>query len=112
MGIAEVLLEKGLITSDHLTEAMDLHDVARGYSCLEEALDRIRAEVLVIGIDSDVLYYPHELKSTVRMLQRLGKRALYDELHSIYGHDAFLVEYDQLNRLVREFLERRQRCAS
>ncbi len=96
----------------YLTEAMDLHDVARGYSCLEEALDRIQAEVLVIGIDSDVLYYPHELKSTVRMLQRLGKRTLYDELHSIYGHDAFLVEYDQLNRLVREFLERRQRCAS
>lgn len=96
----------------YLTEAMDLHDVARGYTCLEEALDRIQSEVLVIGIDSDVLYYPHELKSTVRTLQQLGKRATYAEIQSIYGHDAFLVEYEQLNRLVGEFLERRLRCAS
>jgi|YelNatPaOPRAMG01_1025707.scaffolds.fasta_scaffold00030_21 homoserine O-acetyltransferase len=96
----------------YLTEAMDLHDVARGYSCLEEALDRIQAEVLVIGIDSDVLYYPHELKATVRTLQKLGKKAQYAEISSIYGHDAFLVEYEQLNHLVREFLEGRPRCAS
>ncbi|MCR4440356.1 MAG: homoserine O-acetyltransferase [bacterium] len=91
----------------YLTKAMDLHDVARGYASLEEALARLQAEVLVIGIDSDVLYFPSELQETVGTLQRLGKRAAYRELHSIYGHDAFLVEYDQLNKLVGDFLRGR-----
>jgi homoserine O-acetyltransferase len=88
----------------YLTRAMDLHDVARGFRDLDEAFARIRSRVLVIGIDSDVLYYPHELRSAVERLQALGKHAAYRELESPFGHDAFLVEYDQLNRLVAEFL--------
>ena len=92
----------------YLTEAMDLHDVSRGYGSLDEALDRIQSDVLVIGIDSDMLYFPHELQDTVARLERLGKRVRYAEIHSIYGHDAFLIEYEQLNRLVRDFLERRR----
>ena len=87
---------------------MDLHDVSRGYGSLDEALDRIQSDVLVIGIDSDMLYFPHELQDTVAHLERLGKRVRYAELHSIYGHDAFLIEYEQLNRLVQDFLERRR----
>lgn len=96
----------------YLTKAMDLHDVSRGYHCLEEALARVKARVLAIGIDSDVLYYPAELRATVAELRRMGKAASYDEIRSIYGHDAFLVEYPQLNRLVAGFLQRRDRCAS
>ena len=92
----------------YLTEAMDLHDVARGYGSLDDALARIQSDVLVVGIDSDMLYFPHELQDTVQRLRHLGKKVDYAEIHSIYGHDAFLIEYEQLNRLVRDFLERRR----
>ncbi|MDZ7272377.1 MAG: homoserine O-acetyltransferase [candidate division KSB1 bacterium] len=95
----------------YLTKAMDLHDVSRGYGSLDDALARIKARVLAIGIDSDVLYYPCELQATVAQLRRMGKEAGYEEIHSIYGHDAFLVEYEQLNRLVTGFLQRRYSCA-
>jgi homoserine O-acetyltransferase len=90
----------------YLTRAMDLHDVARGYPDLDVALGRIDCPVLAIGIDSDVLYYPHELRSAVDRLRSLGKRADYREIESPFGHDAFLVEYDQLNEIVGEFLSR------
>jgi homoserine O-acetyltransferase len=89
----------------YLTRAMDLHDVARGYDDLDQALERIEATVLTVGIDSDVLYYPHELRSAAERLKGLGKNATYSEIQSPYGHDAFLVEYDQLNRMVGDFLE-------
>jgi homoserine O-acetyltransferase len=89
----------------YLTRAMDLHDVARGYDDLDQALERIQARVLTIGIDSDVLYYPHEMRSAVERLKKLGKQASYQEIQSPYGHDAFLVEYEQLNRMVSGFLE-------
>jgi homoserine O-acetyltransferase len=89
----------------YLTRAMDLHDVARGYDGLDQALERIEAKVLTIGIDSDVLYYPHELRSAAEKLKGLGKDVTYEEIQTPYGHDAFLVEYDQLNRLVEDFLD-------
>jgi homoserine O-acetyltransferase len=92
----------------YLTRAMDLHDVARGYSSLDEALSRIRSRVMAIGIDSDVLYYPHEMRSAVERLVGLRKAATYREIQSPYGHDAFLVEYDQLNAMVAEFLAGRR----
>lgn len=88
----------------YLTKAMDLHDVARGYHSLEQAMRRIRSAVLVMGIDSDVLYLPAELRQTARLLRKLGKKVSYREIKSVYGHDAFLVEYEQLNRQVSEFL--------
>jgi homoserine O-acetyltransferase len=88
----------------YLTRAMDLHDVARGYSSLDEALARINSRVMAIGIDSDVLYYPHEMRSAVERLIGLRKDASYREIQSPYGHDAFLVEYDQLNAMVAEYL--------
>jgi homoserine O-acetyltransferase len=89
----------------YLTRAMDLHDVARGSASLDEALARIRSRVMAIGIDSDVLYYPHEMRAAVERLIGLRKAASYREIQSPYGHDAFLVEYDQLNAMVRDFLE-------
>ncbi len=92
----------------YLTRAMDLHDVARGFGGLEDAFAKIRARVCAIGIDSDVLYYPHEMRSAVETLQAAGARASYAEIQSPYGHDAFLVEYEQLNALVGDFLAGRQ----
>jgi len=89
-----------------LTRAMDEHDVARGYGSPEAALSRIAAQVAVIGIDTDRLFFAHELRATVARLQKLGVRASYGELRSPHGHDAFLMEFGQLNRLVREILER------
>lgn len=89
-----------------LTRAMDLHDVGRGRGGLEAALGRIASDILVVSIDSDVLYWPHEVRSPVMVLEGSGKSVTCEEILSPFGHDAFLVEYGQLNRIVGAFLER------
>ncbi len=88
-----------------LTEAMDRHDVARGHRDLDAALARATARVLGIGISSDVLFFPHEVREAVDTLATLGKDARYAELESIHGHDAFLIELDAVGRLLRGLLE-------
>lgn len=93
-----------------LTRAMDLHDVAAGHPSREAALARVRARVLAVGIDSDVLFDPREIRDAAQALSRLGADATYREIRSACGHDAFLVEYPQLNTLVSSFLERRTLC--
>lgn len=84
-----------------LTQAMDAHDVAHNRSTHEEILGGVRPPVLVIGIDSDMLYPTHEQKELADLLP-YGE---YAEITSPYGHDAFLIEFEQINRLVHTFKE-------
>lgn len=84
----------------YLSRAMDTHDLAHGRGTLQEVLESIRARVLGVGVSSDVRYPTHEQKEFVR----LCPNARYAEISSLYGHDAFLIEFDQLNQLLSEFL--------
>jgi len=88
----------------YLTKAMDLHDIGRGYGSWEEALERVQAKVMVLGISSDILYPPYQQKEIVRALRRRGKDARYVELKSPFGHDAFLIEFAKMTPIIRGFL--------
>lgn len=83
-----------------LTKGMDAHHLGRSRGSIHEALASIRAKTLVIGIDTDVLYPPEEQEYIARQIPG-GQFAL---LHSHYGHDAFLVEYEKLEKMISPFL--------
>jgi homoserine O-acetyltransferase len=83
-----------------LMHAMDSQDVGD----LEEAgrvTSRRVAEIIGVGIDTDILYYPGEVRAWVEGFARGGARARYEEIHTPYGHDAFLIEFDQVDRILR-----------
>lgn len=84
----------------YLSRAMDAHDIAHGRGALPEVLASISARVLGIGVSSDCRYPPHEQQEFVRHCPR----ARYAEIKSIHGHDAFLIEFNQLNHLIEDFL--------
>ncbi len=83
-----------------ITRAMDSHDLSRNREPLTVVLSNISAKTLCIGISSDVLYPPHEQREISENIPN----AEYREIISEHGHDAFLIEFDQLNKMVSEFL--------
>ena len=83
-----------------LTQLMDTHDVARGRGAYADVLARITQPALVIGIDTDVLYPLEEQEALARLLPN----AELVVLTSPHGHDAFLIEFDQLNRLLQTWM--------
>jgi homoserine O-acetyltransferase len=89
-----------------LTKAMDLHDLARGRGGMEAAFGRLRAPLLSVGVNSDILYPPHQSREIAELASRAGGRAEYAEMDSPHGHDAFLIESDQLGAIIREFIAR------
>jgi homoserine O-acetyltransferase len=82
-----------------LTRAMDSHDVGRGRGGWREALARAAVPALVVAIDSDVLYPPLEQQELAAALPQ----ARLVTLRSPHGHDAFLIEGEAVNALVRGF---------
>ena len=89
----------------YLSRAMDLYDVAAGYESEEEAYSRIEAEVLFVGISSDWLFPPHEVRETAERARKVGARARYAEIDSLSGHDSFLKDWAQLREAVGPLLE-------
>lgn len=90
------------LTYVRLTQAMDSHDVSRGRGTYEDVLGRIDIPVLVLGIDSDTLYPINEQKE----LAELIPNGQYAELTSPHGHDAFLIEFEEINELIHSFLKK------
>ena len=83
-----------------LTQAMDSHDVARKRTSYKEVLSNVNIPILTIGINSDRLYPVTEQHELTRLLPN-GR---YRELLSKHGHDAFLIEFSKLNKIIQPFL--------
>ncbi len=87
-------------------KAMDLHDVGRHRGGVEAAMSRIRVPALTIGITSDMLYPAYQQRQIRDLLLPGGAGSEYVEIGSPHGHDAFLINHDQVGAPVAEFLER------
>ncbi|QAY69200.1 homoserine O-acetyltransferase MetX [Xylanimonas protaetiae] len=85
-----------------LTESMNTHDLGRDRGGVEAALSQITARTLVVAIDSDRLF-PASLSARIAAFVH-GADGLR-VIHTPYGHDGFLIEFDQLGPMVRDFLE-------
>ncbi|MEM6805092.1 MAG: homoserine O-acetyltransferase [Bacteroidota bacterium] len=82
-----------------LSKAMDSQQVGRGRGSTPEALGRIRAKTLAIGVSSDVLFPIGEQKYLAEHIPG----ASFAEILSPYGHDGFLVETGQLASILRDW---------
>lgn len=84
-----------------LTEAMNSHDIGRDRGGALAALRRVRAETLVVGIDSDRLYPLHQQKFLAAGITGADDTRVITSPH---GHDAFLIETAQVAACLDELL--------
>lgn len=89
----------------YLSKAMDTHNVGRNRDSVEAALQRIQANTLVIGIQSDILFPIQEQAYLARNIPHADVVGI----DSRYGHDGFLIETDQLAQILSERLNLKTR---
>ena len=84
-----------------ILRTMDTWDPARGHRSATEAFGRIQAQLTFIGISSDGLFPPQEVRALAEAVKAAGVRAEYREMVTDHGHDAFLAEQTELIRLLQ-----------
>ncbi|SDY60339.1 homoserine O-acetyltransferase [Bacillus sp. 166amftsu] len=91
----------------YTAKATLLHDLAHGFSSLEEALFQIEADVLMIPCKQDLLQPSRYNYQMVDVLRKQGKYAEVYEIESINGHMAGVIDVHLFEKKVDEFLRRR-----
>ena len=76
-------------------------DITRGRGDFREVAKVIKAKITQVVIDTDIFFVPEENVETAKMLDELGVENELKEIKSIYGHDGFLIEFDQLEVLLK-----------
>jgi homoserine O-acetyltransferase len=84
-----------------LTKAFDSHNAGRLRGGVEKALASLTVKTLLTGIDSDILFPVDELK----FMHRCIPDSQYAELSSVFGHDGFLLESEQLSAIMQTFFD-------
>ncbi len=79
-----------------LSKAMDSHNVGRNRGSVEAALASITAKALVIGVTTDILFPITEQQFLAAHIPN----ATFAAIESLYGHDGFLLEFEQIEKLL------------
>lgn len=77
-------------------------DITRKRGSFKEITCKIDADIHIIGINSDLFFTADENKATYEELKKYKNNVSYQEIVSIHGHDAFLIEYKQLDNLLQK----------
>ena len=83
-----------------ITRTMDIFDPVRVHETPYIAYSRIAAHLTLVGISTDWLFPPQDVRTLAAMIQASGTRCDYREMASNHGHDAFLAEPDALVRIL------------
>lgn len=91
---------KAYLMMNHLLTYID---ITKGKEDAEEVLKKIEAKVIQIAIDSDIFFVKEENIKTQEILKQLGKDSEYFEVKSSDGHDAFLIEHEQITQFLQPY---------
>ncbi|MBO0331513.1 bifunctional aspartate kinase/homoserine dehydrogenase I [[Muricauda] lutisoli] len=75
-------------------------DITRNGEEAFKALQESDTKIHIIGVNSDLFFTAEENKETFKRLAQANTNVTYGEVQSVHGHDAFLMEFEQLEKLL------------
>ena len=90
----------------YITRAMDYFDLAQEHGGrLADAFAGTQARYCLVSFDTDWLYPTAESRHVVHALNAAGAAVSFVELAAPHGHDSFLLDVAELDRVVAGFLD-------
>ena len=84
-------------------------DITRGGEIkFEDIVSRVKGNILIVSVDSYVCFTDYQNRDTFYKACRIKDNIFFKTIKSVHGHDAFLIEYDQLNALLSSVFSRKK----
>lgn len=82
-------------------------NATEGYSGIVQALMGNSTEIILVGIDTDLLFPAIDNIQTYKELRQNNIKAFYHEIVSPHGHDSFLIEFKQLEKIINQHITKK-----
>ncbi len=76
-------------------------DITEERGSFIEVAGAIQSDIHIISVNSDLFFTEHEDKITYQTLLQVKENVTHGVIDSVHGHDAFLIEFDQLSALLK-----------
>lgn len=83
-----------------MNHLLKTNDITRGRGDFETIFINATTTFHIVAVDSDYFFIADENRKTYQQLQQIGQDVVYHEIKSIHGHDAFLIEFEQLSQIL------------
>ena len=96
---------------NHLLKTIDITRNSPDFLTVANAIE---ANIHLITVDTDYLFIAEETRKTYRELTNKKQNVFYHQIQSIHGHDAYLIEFNQLSDILKPIfnLHKEQRYVS
>ena len=85
------------LTVNHLLQSVNSERAGRS---LTEIFAQSKTTFHLVSVDTDLFFTPEPIRATYQLLKENNNDVYYHEIQSLYGHDAFLIEYDQMEKIL------------
>ncbi|MES2748667.1 MAG: alpha/beta fold hydrolase [Bacteroidota bacterium] len=82
---------------NHLLKTIDITSQTNDFKV---TASKITANIHIVAVDTDYFFIPDENREAFEILKAVKQNTYYHEIKSIHGHDAFLIEFDQLSQIL------------
>ncbi|WP_395065956.1 alpha/beta fold hydrolase [Flavobacterium sp.] len=90
---------------NHLLKTIDITKETQDF---EASAGKIVANIHIVSVDTDYFFIPDENRETFELLKPIKQNVFYHEIKSIHGHDAFLIEFDQLAQILEPIFNKQK----
>ncbi len=83
-----------------MNHLLKTNDITRNRISFEAISESIQSNIHIVSVDSDLFFTKAEDFETYKSLREIKQNVSHHEIKSIHGHDAFLIEFEQLARIL------------
>jgi homoserine O-acetyltransferase/O-succinyltransferase len=83
-----------------MNHLLKTNDITRNRANFLTLANEIESNIHLVAVNSDLFFTPDENIKTYNQLKKTKENVFYHEINSIHGHDAFLIEFEQLTAIL------------
>lgn len=83
-----------------MNHLLKTNDITRNRSDFTSIVKELQTNIHIVAVDTDYFFIPDENRETYNILKTIKENVFYHEIISVHGHDAFLIEFEQLAQIL------------